>query len=96
MSSPYEGWAILEVMGHRRRAGRVCEVEIYGGKLLRIDIPTTDGEVTEFYGCGSIYAPRPCSEEVARAAAGSIGDPRPVRPVEYRLEDRSEREFDDD
>lgn len=93
----YEGWAVLEVMGHRRRAGLVREVELFGGKLLRIDVPTADGDVTEFYGCGSIYALRPCSEEVARDAASRIGDPRPVRPVDYRLTDeREERRWDEE
>jgi len=32
-------WAIVEIMGHRRHAGRVREVERFGAKLLRIDIP---------------------------------------------------------
>lgn len=81
----FEGWAILELMGHRRRAGRIAEVEMFGGKLLRIDIPTADGEVTEFYGASSIYSLRPASEDVARRAAEGMGDPRPVRPVEYRI-----------
>jgi hypothetical protein len=81
----YEGWAILELMGHRQRVGMVHEVEMFGGKLLRIDIPTEGGDVTEFYGCSSIYAMRPLSEEVARDYARRYGDPRPVRPIEYRL-----------
>lgn len=85
----YAGWAIVELMGHRQRVGHVQEVEAYGGKLLRIDIPTDGGDVTEFYGCGSIYALRPVSEEIAREGARRYGDPRPVRPVDYRLEDRS-------
>ena len=85
----YEGWAMLELMGHRQRVGRVQEVEMYGGKMLRIDIPIEGGDITEFYGCTSIYALRPIAEDVARDAARRHGDPRPVRPVEYRLEDRS-------
>ena len=80
----YEGWAMLELMGHRQRVGRVQEVEMFGGKLLRIDIPTEGGDVTEFYGCSSIYAMRPIAEDVARDAAKRYGDPRPVKPVEYR------------
>jgi hypothetical protein len=99
----FKGWAVLELMGHRRRAGMVEEVEIAGGKLLRIDIPVLGkvhqdnvndgppvsgvepgGFVTEFYGCSAVYALRPVSEDIARRAASEIGDPRPVRPVEYR------------
>ena len=37
-TNTYEGWAILECMGHRERPGYVKEVELAGGKLLRIDI----------------------------------------------------------
>lgn len=35
-------WAIAELMGHVRYAGRLSEVERYGGKLARIDIPTRE------------------------------------------------------
>ena len=80
----FEGWAFLELMGHRQRIGYVREAEMFGGKLLRIDIPAEGGDVTEFYGCSSIYAMRPCSEEIARNAAKHYGDPRPVRPLDYR------------
>jgi hypothetical protein len=78
----YEGWAMLELMGHRRRIGRVQEVEMYGGKMLRIDIPLEGGDVTEFYSCASIYALRPLGEEVARDTAKRYR--RPARPVDYR------------
>lgn len=89
----YEGWAILELMGHRQRVGRISEVEAFGGKLLRIDIPTEAGDVTEFYGASSVYSLRPISEEIARDHAKRYGDVRPVRPVEYRVEDqRTSRE----
>jgi hypothetical protein len=90
MTTPYEGWALLELMGHRQRAGRVAEAEQYGGKQLRIDIPLPDGtEITEFYGCSSVYALRPVTEEVARAAAARMADPRPISPTAYRqLDDR--------
>jgi hypothetical protein len=84
----FEGWAILEIMGHRTRPGFVREVEIAGGKMLRVDIPTVDGDITEFYTAQSIYALRPCSEEIARNAAqdrwGAMR--KPVRPVDYREE----------
>ena len=86
MSDAYRGWAIVELMGHRRRAGEVREVEQFGARLLRIDIPTKDGVgVTEFYGGGAIYALRPCDEDLARRTADYIGDPRPVAPSTLRL-----------
>lgn len=97
-AAAYTGWALLELMGHRQRIGRVSEVEAYGGKLLRIDIPVAEGEgvteshgpcVTEFYGASSVYALRPLSEAVALAMVKQYGDPRPVMPMDYRIEDRS-------
>lgn len=75
---------MLELMGHRRRVGWVQEVEMYGGKTLRIDIPAEGGDITEFYGTTSIYALRPVAEDVARDAAARCVASRPVRPVDYR------------
>lgn len=83
----FEGWAVVELMGHRQRAGQVKDVEMFGGKLLRIDIPVTaDAMVTEFYGCSAIYALRPCTEEIARdhIKRSYDGDIRPVKPLTYR------------
>lgn len=83
----FEGWAVIELMGHRQRAGYVKDVEMFGGKLLRIDIPVApDATVTEFYGCSALYALRPCTEELVRDHIKNSyqGDLRPVRPLEYR------------
>lgn len=87
IAETFESWAIVELMGHRKRPGFAKEVEIAGGKMLRIDIPVTGAEsVTEYYGVASIYSIRPATEEVVRdLIANSYGaDPRPVRPVSYR------------
>ena len=35
----FEGWAIVEIMGHRRHYGMVREVEAFGGKMCRVDVP---------------------------------------------------------
>lgn len=44
----FEGWAIVELMGHRRLAGYVTEVEIAGSPMLRLDIPGTPiGDIPE-------------------------------------------------
>lgn len=103
MSAAYEGWARLELMGHRIRVGRVSEAEMYGGKLIRIDIPVgaeVAGEgaefVTEYYGCSSVYALAPISEQIARSWAQRNGDFRPARPLDYRLEDRRPTVDDED
>jgi len=85
----FSGWAVLELMGHRVRAGEVCEVEIAGGKMLRIDIHCEDGAVlTEYYATAAIYALRPCSEDIARQQMRGFHDPRPVRPVDWREHER--------
>lgn len=34
-------WAVVELMGHVRIAGRLTEEEKFGGKLGRLDIPTS-------------------------------------------------------
>lgn len=90
----YEGWAIVEQMGFKRTVGKIAEIEMYGTKLLRIDRPyfklendrEIDGWVTAFAGGQSIYNITPIADDVGVALARKQGDPRPVRPIEYRLE----------
>lgn len=77
-------WAVIEIMGHRLRAGLIQEVEVFGTKQLRIDIPVDDASVTEFYGGAAIFSIRLATEEVARATAQQVGDVRPVMPFSYR------------
>lgn len=76
---PYEGFAIVELMGHRRLGGRVSQAEQYGVAMLRVDVPGDDGETiaTQFCGGSSIYALTPCSEAAAQAVAKS-NRPQPV------------------
>ena len=75
-------WAIVELMGHVRMAGRVSEEEHFGGKLGRIDIPATDGTfVTQFFGAGSVYRVTIVSEDAARVAARG-SQIEPVHPWE--------------
>jgi hypothetical protein len=97
----FEGWAMLELMGHRQRIGFVKEVEMAGGKMLRIDIPNEGRDITEFYGCAAIYSLRPVAEGVAREAMKRHGDIRPIRSAEYRAlaaptNGEHREDFDDD
>lgn len=39
-TAPEYEWAIVEIMGHRKHAGRVREEERFGAKMLRVDVPT--------------------------------------------------------
>lgn len=91
VDAPFQGWAVLELMGHRQRPGFVQEVEIGGGKMLRVDIPVGHDEagqdrmVTEFYSTAALYALRPCTEDVIREEIKRYGaDPRPVRPLDFK------------
>lgn len=66
----FESWAIIELLGHRRVAGRVTEEERFGCKLGRVDIPGPDGSFSTMYFNGqSIYCLTPTTEEIARQAA---------------------------
>lgn len=79
----FDAWAIIEVFGHKKFAGRVSDQAIGGASFIRVDVPaTTDKKpYTKFFGGAAIYAITPCTEEVARIAAHEIerwNDPVPV------------------
>lgn len=77
--SAFEGWAILELMGHRRLAGYLSEQEVAGAAFVRVDVPG-DGEdpvATQLYSASAVYCITPTTEEVARAVATNH-KPRPV------------------
>lgn len=65
---PYEGWAVIELMGHRKTAGMVSQVSQYGVAMIRIDTPGPDGKVvaSQCYGGAAIYCLTPCTEATAR------------------------------
>ena len=96
MSEPqtsYTGWALVEQMGFRQTVGKVCEIEQYGTKMLRLDIPTPEDPesfTTRFCGGPSIYQVTPLSEAVALGMIKDQRDVRPVRPTDYRIENKRE------
>jgi len=65
----FEGWAILELMGHRKLAGYVTEQQIGGAAFLRIDVPG-EKAATQFYSPAAIYCITPTTEEIVKAASG--------------------------
>lgn len=75
----FDEWAIVELLGHRRLAGRVREVTLAGAGMLRLDIPATPGhgEQTQYINPSSLYALHPTTEAIATAAAGNFR-PSPV------------------
>lgn len=73
-----EQWAIIEIMGHMRTAGRISRPDDWGG-LLRVDVPMDNGEYrTEYYGMQAIYSIKLVGKEIASAYAEG-----PAPAVEY-------------
>jgi hypothetical protein len=85
----FDEWALVEIMGHQRIAGRVTEQEIGGQKFVRVDVPEVEGKhatipaMTKFLGAASIYAITPMTEETARHLAIRI-NPAPIDVYDAR------------
>lgn len=90
-------WAVLELMGHRRLAGRLKEETIAGASLLRLDIfagDEQDAAVTQFYSPSAIYCITPTTEDVCRRM-GLRWQPEPVARYELpALPDSRQQELD--
>lgn len=71
----FQGWAIVELMGHRKLAGYVSQAEQFGCAMLRLDVPGPNAGdphlATQYYGGSSIYCITPTTEEIARGFARS-------------------------
>lgn len=69
MEPSFNQWALVELFGHTRIAGRVTEQSIAGGALLRVDVPETSSTpaFTRFFGISAIYSINPVTEEVAKS-----------------------------
>ena len=76
----FEGWCILDLLGHKRLAGMVSEATVAGATMLRVDVPESPGKsaATVYVGGAAVYSLAPTSEEIARAVAAS-NDPAPVQ-----------------
>jgi hypothetical protein len=80
----YEGWAVLELMGHRRLVGRLSEATIAGAAFIRIDLTDADGsQTTQFYAPSAVYAITPTTEEIAKRAAAT-NSVAPIQAWELR------------
>jgi hypothetical protein len=93
---PFEGWAILELMGHRKLAGYVREQEVAGAGFIRIDVPRVGADenvATQFYAPGALYCLTPTTEDVARRIAASC-QPEPVTRWELPARADSGEEVD--
>jgi hypothetical protein len=88
-------YAIVELFGHARIAGRISEQTVGGQSFVRIDVPTivyeespgVTGRIaahTRSFGAGAIYSINWCDEGAAALAAQSIKH-QPINP--YRIRD---------
>lgn len=94
----FDTWAIVELMGHQKIAGRVTEQSIAGSALLRVDVPDINGQkaYTRFFGAAAIYSINPTTEEIARGMISACSS-EPVRRYELpKLADKAEPAGDDD
>jgi hypothetical protein len=106
----FEEWAVVELFGHQRIAGKVSEATIGGCAFVRVDVPDVPGDdvdaplrsrgYTKYFGNGAIYAMTPCDEDVARLAVAEIERYNvPVRvqmPVQRQLAGASARNESDE
>lgn len=104
----FEGWAILELMGHRRLAGWVSEQTLAGATFIRLDIPTDGTEdpralyapgeqsyvVTQLYSPGALYCLTPTTKEMVLAVA-RLSRPAPVQRWELSPPKEGTEEFTD-
>jgi len=83
-------YAVVEIMGHRTRAGAISDATMGGAPMLRIEHPTEaahdGGPLVEYYAPASIFAIRPCSREVAEQAARYWSPPGPAPARELPAE----------
>lgn len=63
----FNEWAILELMGHRKIAGKITEESIAGQAFVRIDIYSADDkiELTQYYNPTSVYSLTPVEKKTA-------------------------------
>lgn len=82
----FEAFAIVELMGHARIAGKVSEETIAGQAMLRVDVPETEGRdaYTKFYSAGAVYCLTPTDEATMLLAVAQFNVP-PISPYVLRM-----------
>ncbi|TIP13179.1 hypothetical protein [Mesorhizobium sp.] len=84
-------WMLVEIFGHRTHWGRGIEVERFGSKMLRIDVPEIEwstpteekpapeplikGWVTHFYGGAAIFSNTLTDERTVLIRNAPYGEP---------------------
>lgn len=93
---PTEEWGLVEIFGHRRHYGRLVEIERFGAKLLRVDVPTESPHVFQqhTYGGGAIFCITPMTEDAVRkrcAQERQIYDASAAARSTFDVEDEEDR-----
>lgn len=105
----FDSWAIVELFGHQKIAGRVSEQPMAGTTFLRVEVPETNRSAayTRLFGAGAIYGITPCTEEEATSILNrgwgfshpefaTKALPAPVRTGGPDLDDHDEDDEDDE
>ncbi len=74
MTEKFELFAIVELFGHNRMAGKVTEQSVGVATFIRIDVPETKTQprFSRLVNPSAIYAINPVTEEVANQMAEMI------------------------
>ena len=78
-------WALVELMGHQKIAGRVTEKTLAGAPFLQVDVPDGEGKpaYTRLYAPGAIYCINPIAQQIAIGWA-KAHKPAPVQIYDLR------------
>lgn len=76
----FDQWAIVELLGRQRIAGKVTERVIAGQGFLEVSVPETshNPKFTRFISPSALYAINPLDEATAKAYAESLR----VKPID--------------
>lgn len=87
-----EQWAILEIMGHERLAGRISDATVAGVPMLRVEVPATDKlpGFTRLLSGASLFSVTPVPEAAARVVAARLAKNPVGELYSYSLADRQQ------
>lgn len=86
----FDQWAILEVLGHQKYAGKVSSQSIAGASMLLLEVPEVKNEeVTlpafqKFFNTSSIYCVTPVSEDYAMRMAEQLSK-HPIEGYDHTM-----------
>lgn len=69
-----ELWAIVELFGHTKLAGKAIEYTVGSATFIRVDVPETKEQpaFSRLLNPSAIYAINPVTEDVARVTANAL------------------------